>query len=129
MDVRKRESNSRRLQKGKVSGDAESELDKKTSVEGNAVRGLSELNITETRHDLGSNIPYKTVMISFFLLIVGISFTLLGISLVLDTKYLDSLPSIILGILCLIPGSYYSFATVQAVRGKSEYNLELIEIS
>ncbi|KAK6591009.1 hypothetical protein RS030_111963 [Cryptosporidium xiaoi] len=91
-----------------------------TNIDGKAVY---------SNFDSFNNISYKPIMVSFFLLIVGICFLLLGISLVLDTEYLNSLPSIILGVLCLIPGSYYSFVTVQVLRGISEYNIELIEIS
>ncbi|KAH8741448.1 hypothetical protein FG386_002402 [Cryptosporidium ryanae] len=120
MGVRRRESNKKEL----FGGGDKSERLKSDGVGAGINDNKMHSNVVSD-----DNIPYKPVVVSFFLLVVGVCFIFLGVSLVLDSEYSNSLPSIILGVLCLIPGSYYSFVTIQVLRGVSEYNMELIEIS
>ncbi|OII71415.1 uncharacterized protein cubi_00793 [Cryptosporidium ubiquitum] len=76
-----------------------------------------------------SGLPLKPIFLSFFLLIVGICFLYLGTTLFLSKKYYDSTPSLFLGVLCIIPGSYYSFSILQILRGISGYSFEQLDIS
>ncbi|KAH8583029.1 uncharacterized protein ELE39_003060 [Cryptosporidium sp. chipmunk genotype I] len=76
-----------------------------------------------------SGLPLKPVFLSFFLFIVGTFFFYMGTTLFLSKKYSDSAPSLILGILCIIPGSYYSFSILQILRGVSGYSFEQLDIS
>ncbi|KAK9174170.1 Eukaryotic protein of unknown function (DUF872) family protein [Cryptosporidium meleagridis] len=76
-----------------------------------------------------SGLPLKPIFLSFFLFIVGSFFFYIGTVLFLSKKYSDSTPSLLLGILCIIPGSYYSFSILQILRGVSGYSFEQLDIS
>ncbi|CUV04793.1 unnamed protein product [Cryptosporidium hominis] len=76
-----------------------------------------------------SGLPLKPIFLSFFLFIVGLFFFYIGMALFLSKKYSDSTPSLLLGILCIIPGSYYSFSILQILRGVSGYSFEQLDIS
>lgn len=71
----------------------------------------------------------KPILLSFFLFTVGTCFLYLGTTLFLSKKHYDSIPSLILGAFCIIPGSYYSFSILQILRGVSGYSFEELDIS
>ncbi|KAF7457113.1 transmembrane protein 230 isoform X1 [Cryptosporidium felis] len=73
--------------------------------------------------------PLRPVFLSFFLLVVGTCFLYLGVFLVLSGTYYDSVPSLLLGALCIIPGSYYSFSILQIFRGVPNYSFDELGIS
>lgn len=74
-------------------------------------------------------VPLKPVFLSFFLFVVGACFLYLGTILFLSKQFPDSAPSLLLGVLCIIPGTYYSFSILQILRGIPGYSFDQLDIS
>mmetsp|Transcript_95277 Transcript_95277/g.179148 ORF Transcript_95277/g.179148 Transcript_95277/m.179148 type:complete len:101 (+) Transcript_95277:85-387(+) len=74
----------------------------------------------------GPKIPWKELVLSVVLFVIGIVFLLCGANVFFKTSLSESMPFTILGALCFIPGSYHTFIFFQIFRKVPGYSFSMI---
>eukprot|EP00919_Chromeraceae_sp_WS-2016_P062029 GHVR01146944.1.p1 GENE.GHVR01146944.1~~GHVR01146944.1.p1 ORF type:complete len:127 (-),score=19.79 GHVR01146944.1:53-376(-) len=69
-------------------------------------------------------VPWRTLLMAIFLFIVGTVFLLMGLNVIVQFRYGECIPFMIIGCICFIPGSYYVFMFIQIFRGIKGYNYD-----
>ena len=73
-------------------------------------------------------IPYKTIMIAFLFLALGILMFYMGVCELLAGDSSAALERFVLGGILFIPGSYHSFLAVMVLRGVAGYTYEHLTV-
>ena len=76
--------------------------------------------------DKTKQIPLRAILLALFLFFIGTVLIVIGALIITKTIVLDhenrGVPFMILGLLCFIPGSYYTFVVYQVANGNPKYS-------
>ncbi|KAL7066027.1 hypothetical protein ACR3K2_35200 [Cryptosporidium serpentis] len=71
--------------------------------------------------------PWKLIAIALLLFLLGGIFLTIGINSLISGNINESIPSLVIGSLCFIPGSYHVFIIIQTLRNVPDYSLDIFD--
>ncbi|EEA08445.1 uncharacterized protein CMU_002740 [Cryptosporidium muris RN66] len=71
--------------------------------------------------------PWRLIAIALLLFILGGVFLTIGTNNLISGNFSESIPSLIIGSLCFIPGCYHVFIIIQTLRNVPDYSLDIFD--